>query len=551
MNVKRSFSAWLVLSALSAAAEVSAAPPNDDFADATVLEGPSGRVEGTNVGATRQASEPMIDGYEGGRSVWWRWMAPAAGEVNVQTFGSDFDTILGVYTGTALASLQLVAENDDTESGEGLHSVVTFTAIAGTIYHFAVDGVDGDPGPETGDVVLSWLSGAPPNDDFAAGLVVDGDPGRVEGFNLGATREPGEPMIEDNEGGRSVWWRWVAPRTESVSVFTFGSDFDTLLGVYTGTAVNALTLIGENDDAEAGQGGGGGVLKRPAPCRPPRPGCGRPPPDDTSIQSRVDFEATAGMLYHFLVDGYDGESGNIVLTVAPNAGGPPGNDMFADRTRLDGPDGQVLGDSSGATEEAGEPDHVQSGGTQSVWWSWVAPGDGTGEIDTLGSSFDTVLAVYTGASVSALALVAENDDDERTDTLTSAVRFRVVAGTEYQIAVDGYEGESGIVLLSWSFTPGPENPRFIRGDCDGDGLANLTDAVCTLEWLFRGGEEPQCIAATNAAGIGGVNITDAVHLLLHLFAGGPPPAAPFPECGVGTLASDGEVGCWTPPESCR
>ena len=513
-------SVWVMASILSAPLAVSAAPPNDAFAAAVALEGPSGSTSGTNVGATREAGEPMIDGYEGGRSVWWIWTAPAAGEVVLHTLGSSFDTILGVYRGTGVASLRLVAENDDPDQGDGLHSVVSFMAVAGDVYHIAVDGVDGDTGPESGDIVLSWLSGGPPNDDFSDGTML-GEAGSTSAVNFGATIEPGEPKIDSSDGGRSVWWRWVAPRSERVSVLTLGSNFDTLLGVYTGTALNALALVGDNDDTERFE------------------------------QSRVDFEATAGTLYHLVVDGFDGESGNIILTWGSSSEVMPENDSFASRTRLEGAEGQVVGSTIGATREASEPDHVQSGGTASVWWSWVAPGNGTGKISTFGSSFDTVLAVYTGDSVERLVLVAENDDDETMDVVTSALVFRATSGREYQIAVDGFDGESGLVSLRWSLEPEPENPRFIRGDCDGDGNVNITDAVCMLEWLFQGGKEPDCAAATNADGTEDVNLTDPIHLLLHLFAGGPAPAAPFPVCGLGTLETDNEMGCWKPPETCR
>jgi hypothetical protein len=353
-------------------------------------------------------------------------------------------------------------------------------------------------------------------------------------------------MIEGVEGGQSVWWQWRAPKTETVTVHTFGSDFDTLLGVYTGAAVNALTLVAENDDAEVGA-----AVQRPAPCNPREPGCNRPALQDTLSQSRVDFEAKAGTLYHFVVDGFEGESGNILLNWLPAPEGSPGNDQFAARIRLEGPQGIAVGSSTGATREPGEPDHAEGDGISSIWWSWVAPADGTMEINTSGSGFDTVLAVYTGATVSGLVLIVENDDDERTDAVTSFVRFRAYAGTEYQIAVDGYDGESGLVSLGWSFTPQPETFTFIRGDCDGDGVTNISDAVCTLEWLFRGGEEPGCGAATNFDGIGGVDLTDPVYLLIHLFGGGPGPVAPFPECGLGTLETDKQIGCWTPPATCR
>ena len=74
-------------------------------------------------------------------SVWFTWTAPASGEYRVDTSGSRFDTLLAVYTGSALASLVRVASSDNISPQEQ-QSAVTFTAVAGTLYHIAVDAHD-------------------------------------------------------------------------------------------------------------------------------------------------------------------------------------------------------------------------------------------------------------------------------------------------------------------------------------------------------------------------------------------------------------------------
>ena len=70
-------------------------------------------------------------------------------------------------------------------------------------------------------------------------------------------------------------------------------------------------------------------------------------------------------------------------------------------------------------------------------------------INTCGSSFDTLLGVYTGISVSALALVTDNNDNAAcgVGSLQSQVQFNAVSGSNYQIAVDGYSGASGNITL--------------------------------------------------------------------------------------------------------
>ena len=58
-----------------------------------------------------------------------------------------------------------------------------------------------------------------------------------------ATEEAGEPE-PDGCGSASVWFRWTAPASGNVTMTTTTSNFDTVLGLYTGSAVNALTEVG-------------------------------------------------------------------------------------------------------------------------------------------------------------------------------------------------------------------------------------------------------------------------------------------------------------------
>ena len=66
-------------------------------------------------------------------------------------------------------------------------------------------------------------------------------------------------------------------------------------------------------------------------------------------------------------------------------------------------------------------------------------------VDTIGSNFDTVLAVYTGASVNALTAVAS--DDQSGGGGSSALTFNATVGTVYRFAVDGASGGTGTVQL--------------------------------------------------------------------------------------------------------
>ena len=182
-------------------------PTNDDFADAQVIAGLTGSVSGSTVDGTKEPGEPDQAGNPGGASVWYVWTAPAEGLFSFDTCGSGFDTLLAVYTGTAVDLLAgTEAESDDDTCGAG--SQVFFTAVAATQYRIAIDGFNG----ATGAVVLTWGQVAPPaNDSFASAVPITGASGSVGGSNAGATKEPGEPNHAGNAGGASVWYAWTAP----------------------------------------------------------------------------------------------------------------------------------------------------------------------------------------------------------------------------------------------------------------------------------------------------------------------------------------------------
>src|SRR2546427_7055898 len=80
------------------------------------------------------------------------------------------------------------------------------------------------------------------------------------------------------------------------------------------------------------------------------------------------------------------------------------------------------------------------------------------QIDPFGSSFNTLLAVYPGSSVSALTAVASNDNSPNGGTTTSLVQFTAQQGTTYRIAIDGRNNagtgaSSGNYILTLQMLP--------------------------------------------------------------------------------------------------
>ncbi|MCS1408928.1 MAG: Thermophilic serine proteinase [Verrucomicrobia subdivision 3 bacterium] len=71
-------------------------------------------------------------------SLWWIWTPQMDTEAFVGTSGSNYDTVIGVYTGNALTELTEVASVNDV--GTRPEGYLTFSALAGTTYRIAVAG---------------------------------------------------------------------------------------------------------------------------------------------------------------------------------------------------------------------------------------------------------------------------------------------------------------------------------------------------------------------------------------------------------------------------
>ena len=341
----------LNLAAALASAPGDNTPFNDAFASRSRLTGSSVSVRSSNVGASRESGEPLIGGNGGGASLWWEWTAPASGSVTLATAGSAYQTLVGVYTGPSLGSLVPVAFN--TSAGAGTSSV-TFTAQAGTTYELTVDGQNGATG-------LTVFQLAYNNDAFALPTTLSGPSAAITSTNRYATEEIGEPLILPYGGGHSVWYAWTAPRTGQFQVAVFSYDFDPLLGIDTGSSLNALTPL------PGAQAVGGPIIA------------------SDNIPASIclcTIQATAGNTYRITVDGTMDyttglSSGQFTLTIADSLWQAVTQDSITCAPAVE-PDGTVVVGSGDGMLYAFNPD----GSTR---WTYYA-----------GNPFDTTAAAIAG-----------------------------------------------------------------------------------------------------------------------------------------------------------
>jgi hypothetical protein len=134
---------------LLAAGMVDAQPVNDDCTDATPI-GPLPFTDAVDTtAATTEAGDPTFEcdssGYgQEARSVWYRYTSPSGGPIEIDTFGSDYNTVVTVWRGTCASLGDLASCNDDDwdDSYLGEQSRLVVTLGAGETIFVAV--VSGD-----------------------------------------------------------------------------------------------------------------------------------------------------------------------------------------------------------------------------------------------------------------------------------------------------------------------------------------------------------------------------------------------------------------------
>ena len=324
---------------------------------------------------------------------------------------------------------------------------------------YRVDAINGYGTTSSRDIFVAVqpIQVRPGNDHLTDATALVGATSRSFGTNVAATKQDSEPNHAarslSNDMMPSVWWKWTAPQSGNLTVDTSGSDYDTTLAIYTGDTLDTLSYQISNDDS---------------------------PIDYTS---KVTLGVTAGTVYKIAVSGFNAATGSILLNTdfIPDQSQAPANDALANRAVLDPAWQTANGTNLLATGESGEPEHAQASvPLNSVWWEWTPQQDESVILDTVGSDFDTTLAVYTGSSLGDLSLIAANDDYSGTK---SRVTFTATAGTTYLIAVDGYSTQQGQIQLNrtpsvsstllqtWMLQNGLPSSSDPLSDSDSDGFS--------------------------------------------------------------------------------
>ncbi len=431
----------MLVALLVPAGAAAAAPAHDSFADARPIPVP-GTDDTSTTGATTEAGEPQPSCAPVGATVWYRVEAERIGTVRAHTFGSKFDTVLAVWRGEDLASLEEVACNDDATDVGSLQSELRFQAEAGEVYHLQVGGYEG----ATRRLVLTLDEIYP--DRFADAISIGTLPFTDIRDTAEAGVEPGEDTWQCWRMERTLWYRFT-PTEDTVLRARTSGDVDSTFVVYTGDALDNLSHV----TCASGYGGD---------------------------PAEAFFEAKAGVTYSFQVGPLGSASG--ALTFALSSEPVPSNDRFEDAILLDVP-AEERAYTLGASVQDDEP-RPCGGIDATVWFSFTAPESRQYVVKSFYSDFDTVLAVYRGQDVDELEAVACNDDTG--SWRESLVAFAAEAGETYHIQLGGFLGEQGRYTLTvnpgqWTTAAVP-----VAGRVDAGQDGNILWACATSRFIPSG-----------------------------------------------------------------
>jgi subtilisin family serine protease len=221
---------------------------NDLFGNSSTLTDVAGFATVTNSTFTKEFNEPSHGGNEGGHSAWFAYTPPSDGVLLLSTEGSDFDTLLGLYTvndpvnDRSFSKLIPVAQNDDAEGGAVKYSELNVAVEGGKLYYIAVDGFGG----QVGTIKLNYT--------FSP----------VNVFNVTTTSGPGgtvTPASGSFPAGSAVTLTAQPDRYQQLQSYTItsgGQTFTTGLNPFTFTVTGDTTVHAEfgpkvfTDDFESG-----------------------------------------------------------------------------------------------------------------------------------------------------------------------------------------------------------------------------------------------------------------------------------------------------------
>ncbi|MFN7020864.1 MAG: GC-type dockerin domain-anchored protein [Phycisphaerales bacterium] len=331
-------------------------------------------------------------------------------------------------------------------------------------------------------------------------------------FSNAAAGTDGPAACNDNGSDlvwNDVWFKYTSTCDGSATLSTCGSEFDTRLAVYAGSACPTVgggaPLVACNDNSAAACGAG-------------------------SLSSHITFPLANGQTYLIRV-GSTGqfESGNglLNLTACPTSGAccavtgicslrtpagctgtflglgvacspnpcpppvRPANDDCVNALSIgDSAIGQptISGNTILATAD-GPSSCANAANSPSVWFAYVPAVSGPVTVDMCVGDYDTALAVFSGPCATPTQVGC--DDDACGALLSRISNIPMTAGTRYLLRASGYAGQTGTFTIR---VTGGGGVAVMGACCTGSSCAVVAPGACASGYA---GDNTTCGAPGN------------------------------------------------------
>ena len=341
--------------------------------------------------------------------VWFLYRSSDSCTIELDTCGSDYDTVLSVYSDCPSDGGTELACNDDSCDRQ---SAVSIFGEAQRSYRVRVSGWEG----ATGNFQLNVRCIERPADDCVLAAPIAG--GSLTGSTAVATND-GSSACGRSESSPDVWFSYTPEADCLLRVDTCGSDYDTVLSVHDACPATQANEIACNDDS-----------------------CG--------LDSAVSFFANADTRHVIRVSGYNGATGNFTLNVTCVDAEDPDHCGLAQVIEAD----STLGGDTSKSAPSGLVACSGSPLSPDLWFVHTTTEACVLELRTCGAEWDTILSIYSACPAEKGDLLGCNDD---ACGVQSVLRHTADADTTYWIRVSGYsQTSSGPFGLRLDCLPPPE-----------------------------------------------------------------------------------------------
>lgn len=360
-------------------------------------------------------------------SIWYKWEPSSTALVDFSYFGQskDFNQVfpsIVVFEGSSCNDIEELA------CDRYLH-LPAFEVIAGKKYFIAIS-ASPSLNPNKVTFEITKTPEIPLNDECIDALII---PSKIS-FPYStspvlvtrATENSNDPVSKCAQDSpiddtiETVWYTWIP----SISgMYDLRTDKSTLVFGRTGLATAIEIYKGKSCDSVT-----------EVACSPL----------DESIRG---VKLDAGKKYFIKVITEFGDLGSsIILTVNPTPTIPPKNDDCINATKIDPLKGEIIrGDTFSATPDP-LSDICGNYANPGLWYKFSPQKPMIIDVSTcsVGTTFDTRIAIFSGNTCNDLKCVASNDNGKAEDCLySSKVSFFATELATYYILVDGFGFYSG------------------------------------------------------------------------------------------------------------